>query len=104
MAQLTLPPHCTAVILDNVLHDRETEAGPAGFPRTRGIYPIKTLEQSGKVLIRDALTVVANVKLHHCTVRRRPELDLAAGFAVLQRIFNQIPEYLLDGIAIAANK
>src|SRR5882762_1197932 len=103
MAKLALYPHCSTVILDNVLHDREAKAGAAGFARARRIYPVKAFEESRVVLVRNSFPEIAHIEFHHLAVGSCSQLDLPTGLAILQRILDQVAEHLLDGVAVAAD-
>src|SRR3954468_24006858 len=99
--QLALDSHRTTVVLDDVLHNRETKSGPAGLARAAGIDAVKALKQARQVLVRDAFAKVAHVKLNRFSVSLGAKLDLPASLAVLQRVFDQISEHLLDRVTIA---
>src|SRR4051812_30577489 len=63
--------------LDQVLDDRESEAGAAAIARASGVYPIEALEDTGRVLGRDPRSAVLDRDPHLVAVGAAAQRDHA---------------------------
>src|SRR3954469_5285597 len=101
MMQFALDPHRATMVLHDVLHDGQPKTGATRFSRAGRIHPIEPLEEARVVFIGNALSEVADEEFDALASRAGSELDLSPGLAILQRILDQVPENLLDGVTIA---
>src|SRR5438270_6417297 len=86
----------------NVLGNGEPQAGPSRLPRPGLIHAIKTLEKTRQVLRRDAGTEILHVKLHAAWDRPRSQHYPASCGSILERIFHQVREYLMDRLWVCS--
>src|SRR3954470_2882527 len=103
MMQFALNPHRATMVLHDVLHDGQPKTGATRFSRAGRIHPIEPLEEARMVLIGNALSEVADEEFDALAGRPCSELDLSARLAVLQCILDQVPEDLLDSVAVTAH-
>src|SRR5215471_3027170 len=65
VVQFTLGANGASVSQDDVLGDRQSEAGPAGFAGTSFVHTVKAFKEPGKMFGRNARTKILNIKLNH---------------------------------------
>ena len=81
--------HKTAMGLDYVFDDSQSESGPSEFPRARFIHAVEALRKSWKILFRYAAARVCYCDLDHRSLMiiggglARNDLDPASGRRVL---------------------
>src|SRR5262249_33338043 len=86
--------------LDEVLDDREAEAGAAHVPRATAVDAVKALEEARQVAGLDAGAGVRHLDVDLVFAGAHADGDGRARGAVLDRVVDQIGEHLLDGAAI----
>src|SRR5436190_8457682 len=75
----------SAMVVEDVLDDRQAEPGAAHLARSRRVYPVESLGQPGQVLAPYALTLIAHgnrdYRVRVAAAFRRPGrgLDLDLG-------------------------
>ena len=98
-----------AVAVEDVLDDREAEAGAALLPACRHVDAVEALGEPRQVLRGDAGPVVDHVDPEAAgpAERRRlpphADLDLAAATAVLDGVLHQVLEHLGQLVVVAAH-
>src|SRR6266516_5740087 len=95
--------HAPTVRLDEVLHDREAEPGPALGARSSRIGAVEALEDAGKVLGRDTGSGVLDRQQRGTTLALGRDRDPAARGRVAQRIVEQIGEDLAGGVGVGSD-
>ena len=81
---------------DDVLDDGQAQPGSTHGAATTFVHPIKPLCQAVEVFFFDAFTVIADSNPNALVVGSRFDIDAdrTALAAILQGVFNQIPENL----------
>lgn len=103
MAEFATHSGLASMIQHNVFDDRKAKARSAGFPRTRFIDSIETLEQARQMFGWNARAEVSNIELKLTGPLYRSDLNLLAARSVFQSIVDQVREYLVDRILIGQN-
>src|ERR1700694_4459946 len=73
---------------DDVLHDRQPEAGPARS--ARAISAVEALEEAHEVALFEAHAVVFGNKRRSCRVALDRDLKCAPGARILKRVLKQV--------------
>ena len=81
-----------AVVLGDVLHDRQPEPRAAGLARTSPIDAIEPLEHPRQVPRRDAHAVVGDDQLHPAVAALQRHRDRPAGARVADRVVDQVAD------------
>src|SRR4051794_26075635 len=81
-----------AMAVEDVLDDREAEAGPTQFARSGIVDAVETLGQAGQMLARDAVAVIGDRDPHHRGRRPVSRPGLYRNRAVAPSIFDRIVE------------
>src|SRR5262249_56785677 len=102
-SQFALRPHLVAVALDDVFHDGEPETGRALLARTGLVDAVKPLEHPLQ-RIRNARAVVLHAQLDRVIDALRGDLHRAVCAAVLDRVDDEIAEYLLQLVRIGGSR
>ena len=94
----------TALNLGKLLGDRESKTGSAVFSRAGRIDPVKTVEESCEIILRDAHSVVGN--LHGNIVIRQLDrnADIAAHIRVLDAVRHKVGDDAVDGRRVTENR
>src|SRR5690242_1734692 len=103
LADGTLNPQPPAVRLHDVPGNRETQTGAASFTRTRGIYAVEAFENSFLLHLRDPDAGIGDGDCHAAIGGRGRHIDFSSGRRILQRITEEILQYLLQAIRIATH-
>lgn len=104
MAGVAFGPDIAAMGLDDVLHDRETEAGSALVAGTGGVHTEEAFEDPFQGVARDAGSVVRHPDLRPGPVgvwiRGGADRDLAALAAIFDSVVDEIEEDLLKTVGV----
>src|SRR5262252_1855221 len=98
--QFTFGADGAAMREHDVLHDRESEAGAAGFAGTGLIDTVEAFEESRQVLGRNAWAKITYEELHAIGMGTRAENQARSGAGVLEGVFYEIREHLMNGFAV----
>src|SRR6266700_2606869 len=93
-AVLGLDPDPSAHALDELARDVQPEARPAHALQQRGIEAIELLEDSVALGLRNARAFVPDPEARPAAAPADSDLHRALGLAVLERVVDQILEYL----------
>lgn len=86
----------SAVTLQHVFHDSESETGTAGRARTSGVDAVKTLCQPRNMLRGNAHASVGHREVGTLVVHPPPHLNRALGRCVLRRVVDEVGERGMD--------
>src|SRR5690348_2764486 len=93
-AELAVDHQPAAVPLDDMLYDRETEAGAAEGAAAARIDPVEALGHALDMFGRDPLALVCDGKVDHWSFGVGGDRDRRAGLAVAKRVGDEIVEQL----------
>src|SRR5262245_59265639 len=88
---------------DQVLHDREPQARPAGGARARLVDAVEALEDPVEVAARDADARVLHRDQAVAVLTGEPQRDAPGRARVLDRVVDQVVEHLRHGLLVAAH-
>ena len=100
-----------AMMIEDMFDDGQAEPGAAQLAGARGVDPVEPFGQSGQVLARDALAVIAHSYRYkwdraNITVVRKPQhglgtdLDLGPGTTVFYRVVQEVLKNLSEFVAV----
>src|SRR5690242_9696117 len=89
--------------LDDMLDDRKSEPGASQRSTAAGVDAVEALRHPCDVLGRDSFSTVGNRQSHHGAVSLSSHNDGSPGFAITQRIREQVVEQLQDLPAVAGD-
>src|ERR1700751_734551 len=92
-----------AVQLNNMLHDREPEAGSAKFAAPRLVRPVESLEDPGQIFPADASPTVAYGKDDFAILAFPRQADGPAVTRIFHRIIEKIVENFSQPLLIGAD-
>src|SRR4029077_12084443 len=95
-----LNPQASAMRFHNMAGNREAQAVPASRPGTRGVYPIEAFENSLLLHFRDSDAGISNRDDHTAVGTGGGHLDFSSRRRILQRVIEEILQYLLEAIGI----
>jgi hypothetical protein len=96
-----LGPDTPAVQLDQLLHQRETDAGPLVPAGVRGIHLGEAVEDALQLIRRQTGSRVRHRQLDAPILENgSARLDPPAPLRELQRIAHQVHDHLLDGVLV----
>ena len=90
--------------LGNPFCDREAEAGPAHFPRSRFVNAVEPIENLVEVLFRNADAAVLNLNQRGAVVSLNGERNMSAIRCVLNRVIDQIQKQLSQPASVSHNR
>src|ERR1700683_4097303 len=98
-----------AMAVENVLDQRQTEAGTALIAALADADPIEALSEPRQMLWRNTRPVIAHADLYLglaflCTYRREFDIDALTGGAVLNGVLDQVLEQPNQFVAIAQHR
>src|SRR5262245_3941219 len=93
-------PDAPAVRFDEVLHDREPEAGTPLSARPAGVGAVEPLEHACQVLGGDSRARIGYSEDYATGRRGRAYHDLAVGGRMAQGIVEEVGKDLAQGIAV----
>src|SRR5207302_5405143 len=104
-ARLALDRELAAVGEDEVLHDRQPEAGPAELTGAGAVDPVEALGDAGQVGGRDADPGIRDPDLdQRGPDAARTHRDAAAGRRVLHAVVDEVDEDLGEPVAVGPDR
>ena len=100
MGQFAFGADGAAVGEHDVLGDGETEASASGFAGAGFVDAVEAFEQAGEMLGGDAGAEVSDKEFHGVRNGAGAENDASSGWAVFQRIVDQVGKNLVDRFAV----
>lgn len=91
----------TSMTLHNLLHDSQTDSGPAGCSRARAIPSVEPLKNQGDILLGNSDSRVLNCEERSAVVLMHAHLHLAACRGELERVGEQVHQGLVQPIWIS---
>ena len=89
-ALLRPDPHVAAVVLHDVLDDREAEAAASGVAAARGVDPEEALEHPVALVLGDADALIRHRDLDDAVVGTDPDADARSVGRVLDGVGDQV--------------
>ena len=96
LSQFALHGHTAAVGLGDVLDDGQPQAGTAELAAARFVHPVEPFKQARKMFFGNAHALVREADLDFIVHGQRPDPDDTFGWAVLDRIVQQVHRGLLQ--------
>src|SRR6185436_7373825 len=87
-----------------MLDDREAETGPTERSAAAGVDAVEALGDAGDMLGRNPLALVGDREVDHRPFRLRRNGDWSAGFAVAERVGDEVVEQLQDLAAVGDDR
>src|SRR5690348_4811231 len=100
---MTLRVDRPAMYFDEVSRDREAQSEPAMLACGRTISLPKSIKHVRQKLFADALASIRNTNLNRAANARNLHPNTPATRSKLHRVRQQIPNHLLEPVAIARN-
>ena len=82
----------SAVALEDLFHDGQSQAGPSGLPGAGPIHTVETLREAGEVALFDPFTVVLYAEIGSRVVAIPAYLDLGLFWGVLDGVEDEVAE------------
>jgi len=99
-----LDAEAPTVAFDDMLDDREAETGPTERSAAAGVDTVEALGDAGDMLGSNPLALVGDREVDHRPFRLCRNGDRSAGFAVAERIGDEVVEQLQDLAAVGGNR
>src|SRR5271157_6266875 len=103
-AEFAFGPDASAVGQDDVLDDGQAEAGAAGLAGTGFVDAVEALKDAIEVFGGDAGAEVLDGEFDFALEQARADANPAAGFAVLDSVFDEVAEDLVHGVGIGQDR
>src|SRR5262245_23111589 len=90
LSELAGHPDAAAVVLRDVLDDRQAEPGPTGLARTGTVHSVEALEDPGKVPVRDPQPGVGDLQDDLAFGAGQLDADLPTRPRVADRVVDEV--------------